>query len=134
MKTATVAGQPCWGCDRPMVPSHTPHRPDGHVMHSARGLCGGCYRRTVRPVQPTPPVERVERVTDSLLLQRLPVEPLLLSLHASGITRTNHPLWTAIDRGRHNGYVSAASADRIAVRMLGRHPAEIWGEAWWAAT
>ena len=34
---------------------------------------------------------------------------------------------------RDRGTVAAVTADRLAVRMLGCHPSEIWGEAWWAA-
>lgn len=36
----------------------------------------------------------------------------------------------AYHRGIRQGYVSVTAADQLAVRLLGAHPIELWGDAW----
>jgi hypothetical protein len=37
---------------------------------------------------------------------------------------------TSIERWQRRG-LELATADRVAIRLAGKHPWEIWGDAWW---
>lgn len=135
MTARIITGEPCVICELPMVPNtRTATIPAGYVMHRAMRKCSTCYKLVEdrrRRARAAFDGVAVERVTDRLTTERLPVEPLLAWLALLGNPKSHTPLWRAVERGRKHGYVSVASADRIAVQVLRAHPAEIWGEAWW---
>lgn len=37
----------------------------------------------------------------------------------------------AVHRAKISGRVTLRDADRLAVKLLGEHPAMVWGPAWW---
>jgi hypothetical protein len=39
----------------------------------------------------------------------------------------------AFYRAQQLGRLTVYAADELAVRLLGLHPAEVWGESWWEA-
>jgi hypothetical protein len=45
--------------------------------------------------------------------------------------RDQASLWRLYHRARVRGYCSASTADKLAVGLLGVHPFQIWGDAWW---
>lgn len=66
-------------------------------------------------------------------LTRFPIEPLFAMAHGDPIlrlARSMHVDAGALHRARREG-LSWVHADRWAV-ALGFHPAEVWGQAWWA--
>jgi len=72
----------------------------------------------------------------------LPIEPLAvqvsllggirqLKYEASGLRGLR--LERAFMRGLEAGYVSWKVADQLAVELLGMHPFQVWGDAWFGA-
>lgn len=61
----------------------------------------------------------------------LPLAPLLAWCAARGINQSDLARrgWEVNSRVRHRG-LSPQLADKVAVRILHAHPAEIWGAAW----
>lgn len=47
--------------------------------------------------------------------------------------RAGQNLERAYHRGAVVGTFTVYAADELAIRLLGRHPAEVWGDAWWDA-
>lgn len=65
----------------------------------------------------------------------LPVEPLAARIRRRGGIGTERAFGAtgrALHRGLADGRLSVRSADRLAVVLLGEHPAMVWGEAWWS--
>jgi len=78
-------------------------------------------------IEATGTVRQEGRVT------RFPIEPLFALSHGDPIlrlARTMHVDSAQLHRARREG-LSWVHADRWAV-ALGFHPAEVWGDAWWA--
>jgi hypothetical protein len=42
-------------------------------------------------------------------------------------------LYALYHRGERAGLLTVNAADELAVRLLGLHPAHVWGEVWWRA-
>lgn len=62
----------------------------------------------------------------------LPAEPLGHCLADRVDPFAGHKaLEKAWDRARRAGHLTHVAADKIACRILGVHPAAVWGEAWW---
>lgn len=47
------------------------------------------------------------------------------------IVKQDSPIWRTYHRALLRGFVGASSADELAVRILGLHPALVWGASWW---
>lgn len=64
--------------------------------------------------------------------ERLPVEPVLDLLARTGRSINSlGPSWArAVARAKRDGGITWLSADRLAVEVLHRHPAELWPEEW----
>jgi hypothetical protein len=65
----------------------------------------------------------------------LPAEPLLERVRTRGgfraCTTPDEALERAYSRALASGQLTPAAADRLAVRVLGEHPAMVWGDDWW---
>ena len=96
------------------------------------------------PAQLVARLRRVEQLEglDSLAHVRLPAAPLMKLLRAcddlvngSGGVRTAaacSPRYRrVIERAAERGYMSARLADEVCVKVLGLHPCEVFGDAWW---
>jgi hypothetical protein len=73
--------------------------------------------------------------------ERLPIEPLRRAVERRGglaqLGAGKHgdtALRQAYHRGLRQGYLSLVAADQLAVRLLGAHPIELWGDAWLVGT
>jgi hypothetical protein len=68
----------------------------------------------------------------------LPAEPLVAAVQARGGVRAcvgaDGALERAYGRARGSQRLTIAAADKLAVRVLGMHPALLWGDAWWVET
>lgn len=66
---------------------------------------------------------------------RLPFAPLEHAIRARGLRKPDHytGAWQAVHRGRRDGNLPLTAIDAICVRILGVHPASIYGDAWWEA-
>lgn len=66
------------------------------------------------------------------LCPRLNARPLLDALPPIATGRRNFSSNTnkVISRAAAQGSITVYAADRIAVGVLGKHPAEIWGDEW----
>lgn len=97
------------------------------------------------PAQLMRRLQRIERAEglESLTHVRLPAAPLMKHLRAcdelnesGGGVRTAASRSTryrrALVRAQETGEVSARLADELCVKVLGMHPCEVYGEAWWA--
>lgn len=65
---------------------------------------------------------------------RLDSTPVLRAIELRGLRpgkNTNDPTWRLVNRARSQGLLPFWTADLICVRLLGVHPASIYGEAWW---
>lgn len=69
----------------------------------------------------------------SPIYRPLPVGPLEAALRRGDICLDSLPGadQAAIFRARRQGWVTLATGDAIACRVLREHPSLIWGEAWW---
>lgn len=72
----------------------------------------------------------VSECTTTERRRALPLEPLLTYLRAYGGPEAHD----TVKRCRQHGWIGERAADRFACRVLGVHPALIWGEAWWDQT
>jgi hypothetical protein len=45
--------------------------------------------------------------------------------------RETRRLYALYHRGERSGLLTVGAADELAVRLLGLHPALVWGETWW---
>lgn len=63
---------------------------------------------------------------------RLPAEPLLSMLEVLPGRRSKQ-VDKAMWRARRSGTFTFAQADELCVTILRRHPAELYGDLWWAA-
>lgn len=66
---------------------------------------------------------------------RVPLRPLLEALDHAELSLLDAAQragvdWGGLSRDRANNQVTVWKADRIAIRVLNRHPAEIWGDEW----
>jgi hypothetical protein len=63
----------------------------------------------------------------------LPAAPLLEALRRRGVSFSGagETVGKALHRAQSSGLVSARYADELACRLLGQHPVEVWGPAWW---
>lgn len=95
--------------------------------HDARGYCSSHYQRLLKhgDVRPEVPLGPCKQPT-------LPAAPLLAALertaYAAALSDTDEK---AIERARKTGRLRPHVADRLAVRLLGTHPALIYGDSWW---
>lgn len=69
-------------------------------------------------------------------MKRLPFAPMQAAVERSGLVHALlFPRNTKDARtwyeARARGYFTWKQADHIAVKLLGRHPAEIYGDTWW---
>lgn len=73
---------------------------------------------------------------------RMPMRPLVrLVTLAGGPTvairraafdhRETRRLYALYHRGERAGLLTVGAADELAVRLLGLHPALVWGQTWW---
>ena len=79
-------------------------------------------------------LERLEGL-ESLYHVKLPARPLLKAVRDRGITiaREDATWRRALEKAAVAGEVSAVVADELCVRLLGLHPFEVYGDAWWMA-
>lgn len=107
------------------------------------GLCEPHHNNEVRtghPLDPTSPPQTVTRPLDSVLLPTDPLHRLITA--AGGIANVLRQDLDEVTRRRwirvlthmlEQGHIDCATADRLAVEGLGRNPARLWGDEWWAA-
>lgn len=64
---------------------------------------------------------------------RLAAGPILEAIRVRQLVPGWKPdaVWKLVQRARTQGIVPFWSADVICVRLLGVHPASVYGEAWW---
>jgi hypothetical protein len=80
-----------------------------------------------------------------VLCRKLPAEPFLRQLRmlggldgalgARGIhvtSREGDRFEAALRRARRRGWILASSADALCCELLGMHPAQVYGDDWWA--
>ena len=82
---------------------------------------------------------RMTRLGEIELPSRMPVAPLVELVEAAGgVTecgaRKFSPLARRYYRAKERGDLSAQAADDLALAMLNRHPAEVWGLEWFRGT
>lgn len=78
-------------------------------------------------------VERLEGL-ESLERVKLPAAPLLRHYGLlDTVLPQGSPHRRTLIRAQATGSVSAATADELCVKVLQLHPAEVFGEVWWAA-
>ena len=70
-------------------------------------------------------------------LETLPAAPLLTAIGDTDLNtlcRGDENFRRAIHRAKADGRITVTQADRICVEVLHVHPADIWGDAWYAVS
>jgi len=74
--------------------------------------------------------------------RRMPMRPLVrlitleggptLAIRRAAVDhRETRRLYALYHRGERAGILTVGAADELAVRLLGLHPALVWGDSWW---
>lgn len=63
----------------------------------------------------------------------LPAAPLLELLEGVDFGERHSSLKAKCERAQTTGRLTITVADELAVRLLGLHPCEVYGTAWWSA-
>lgn len=62
---------------------------------------------------------------------RLPAAPIMCLYRDHEPKMSNTSLRRAYQKAKLEGSLTVWQADELCIRLLGRHPSEVYGEAWW---